>query len=303
MMRINNSTLPNMTSPIKHVMATLHLAIVNIAPEREAEFESTWKNVTLQYLDQPEWICSVNIENQHILLSRRVIEVTWCASYAYSLLFTKEMQGKDLGTPIKINFCNNPQVHQGMKLLSWAYQNWLHGEDQPWPATLPSPIENVERGSSLWVADEFCRCSMAYILHHELAHIRLKHDPTASTLCDEREADYSAADWIMNPSLEDDDPRFIKRAIGIAVALEVLTSQGIHTGKYGGTKHPPSYDRLIHTLRRFIQNDNHVVWAVVVVTLKLHIDSKGMQMPDTKYETWIACAEDYANVLANQPLQ
>ena len=299
MRRINNTSLTVMTSPIKHVMATLHLAIVNIAPERSSEFDSTYNCFSLEYLNTPEWKCSVIPERRHILLSRRVVEVTWCASYAYVLFYIKEIQGKDFRSARKIDLHSNPEVHKAMQLLSWAYNNWLHDEDILWPETLPRPIDNANQGSSLWLADEFCKCSMAYMLHHELAHIRLKHNPAKHTIFEEREADYSAAEWIMHPSLRDDDPKFVKRAIGIAIALEVMTSYGIYTGEFGGTTHPPSYDRLIHTLRRFIHDDNHFVWVVVVATMKLHLDSAGTQTPDTEYKSCVDCAEDYANILAN----
>ena len=290
-----------MSSPIKDVMAFLHRALANISPERNSEFETTYAHFTLEYLDTPKWVCCVDPKTRrHISLSRRVVEVMWCASYAYMVLYMKEIQGKEITSPKEIDLHKDLEIDQGMKVLKWAYENWINGEDKPWPADLPQPVSAPETGSFLQVANELCLCSMAFILHHELAHIRLGHDPSARDLDDERQADYSAAEWIMQSSLREDDPMFIKRALGIAIALEVLTSWGIYTKNFGGNTHPPSYDRMIHTLRRFAHDNNHVVWAVVVAALKLHLDNAKLQTPDVRYDSFLECAEDFANVLANE---
>ena len=295
---IHNECLGAMKSPIAHAMKFLHRALVNIAPEREQEFDDAYAYFHLEYVDSAKWICHVDPRKRFIRLSRRVVEVTWCASYAYMVFYLKKIQGQRVHEAREIDLHSDQELSAAMQLLSWAYENWLNNEDTPWPDHLPQPEESPIKGSFKQVADELCLCAMAYILHHELAHIRLNHSPEEKSTETERDADYAAADWIMHPSLAEYDPKFVKRALGIAVALEVLTSRGIYTGAFADDSHPPSYDRLVHTLRRFIDDPNHVVWGVVVATLKLHLDNACIPLPDAAYDCFLDCVEDYANALS-----
>jgi len=296
---VHNSALLTMQSPIRRVMAYLHRALVNIAPERDKEFDSVYADFDLEYVDSPRWICSVDTATRHIRVSRRVVEVMWCASYAYTVFYVKKVQGKGMMVQRSIDLHSDPEVAPAMMLLQWAYENWMNGADTLWPAELPHPVESPEQGSFAHVADELCLCAMAYILHHELAHIRLGHIAGRIGLEEERDADYSAADWVMHSSLRQDDPKFVKRALGIAVALEVMVTRGVHTGNFDGITHPPSYDRMVHTLQRVITDVNHLAWCVVAATLKIHLDNSRVAIPDRTYTTFMECVEDYADVLAN----
>ena len=75
--------LRDMDSPIRHVMMHIHEAIVNIAPERKDSFAREYSELILEYLDDHHWICDVNVENRHIRLSSKVMEVLWAASFMY----------------------------------------------------------------------------------------------------------------------------------------------------------------------------------------------------------------------------
>jgi len=76
----------------------------------------------------------------------------------------------------------------------------------------------------------------AYALHHELAYIRLRHS-TPCTVDQEREADYAAAEWVLD-AVEADTDQFRKRALGVSVALLYLVSSGVYTGQHDGKTHP-----------------------------------------------------------------
>jgi hypothetical protein len=105
---INDLCLPNMVSPIRHVMAYLPNALVNIAPERTKEFALLHPEFTLEYCDVPTWICKVDTQKNLISLSRRVVEVVWCACYAYMVFYIKKVQNNQFGSTKEINLAGYP---------------------------------------------------------------------------------------------------------------------------------------------------------------------------------------------------
>jgi hypothetical protein len=70
----------------------------------------------------------------------------------------------------------------------------------------------------------------------------------------EREADEAAAEWILE-GLDKEDPRFRKRAMGIALALGWLTSTALYVPE-DQQYHPPSYERLASIIGRFVPDPN-----------------------------------------------
>ena len=298
MRHMKNDCLRTMVSPIRFVMFHIHEAIVNIAPERRAQFDNEFTAFTLEYFDTGDFICDVDVSAKHIRLSRQVVELMWSISFGYITLYTKVIQVHKPITRHVFDLTQNAEVPQAMKLLKWAFENWLNPTNQiPWPADLPRPVTQPTFGSMENVADELALCATAAYLHHELAHIRLTHVGSAS-IEQEREADYAMADWILDHNLLLTDPRFVKRALGIAFAMEALTAYGIYTDKFGGTTHPCSYDRLVNTVSRYVTDSNHIVWAVLVTTLKLHLDNRKIKTPDVVYKDFKECVNAYADLMS-----
>jgi hypothetical protein len=207
------------------------------------------------------------------------------------------VQGKKIIQKTEINLHEDLEVKNAMRLLKWIYESWLNNENTPWPDDLPKPIENPRKGIMENVADELCLCSIAYLIHHELAHIRLHHSG-GSNIDIEKEADAEATDWLLNHSLDEWDYKFIKRALGIAVAFEVLTARGIYTRKFGGITHPYSYDRLFQNLDKYINDPQHIVWALIASTLKLHLDNKNIKTPEVVYADFKECVNSYIDLLS-----
>ncbi len=298
MRRIENQCLQHMASPIRFVMYHIHEALVNIAPERRSDFEKYFADFTLEYLDVNDFVCDVDVPAKHIRLSRQVAELMWSVSFGYVTFYTKVVQAHKPVTKQVFDLAGDPEVSQAMKLLKWAYENWLNPKKYvPWPADLPQPVEQPIFGTMQNVADELSLCSIAAYMHHELAHIRLQHDG-ADSIEQEKEADSAMVDWILDHDLLMTDPRFIKRALGIAFAMEVLTAHGIYTDNFGGVTHPCSYDRLVNTVSRYVTDPNHVVWAILVSTLKLHLDNRKINTPDIVYSDFKECVNAYADLMS-----
>lgn len=287
-----------MVSPIRFVMFHIHKALVNIAPERKEQFEKELSDFTLEYLDTDEFICNVSVPKKHICLSRRVVELLWGISFGYLTFYTKVIQRYKPMTKMELDLTQDPEVAEAMKLLKWAYTNWLNPKAQtPWPSDLPSPVEQPTSGSMQNTTDELALCAITAYLHHELAHIRLNHTGSSS-IEQEKEADYAMAEWILDNNLQLNDDIFIKRSLGIAVAMEALTAYGIYSGDFGGENHPFSYDRLINTISRYISDPHHIVWAFLASTLKLHLDNRNIPTPTIQYSNFKERVNSYADILS-----
>jgi hypothetical protein len=187
-----------------------------------------------------------------------------------------------------------------MKLLKWGFERLLGANDTVWPAGTVHPVAAPTVGSPENAADELALCAIAFLLHHELAHHRLAHAATGdhhSTMDQERDADYAAASWILGP-VREGDPRFTKRALGVATALSVITAYGVHTGYHDGETHPRSFDRLFNTLSEHVRDDYSKVWAFVVGILNLHMTNTGIALPDVAHASFKSCVDSYVEILA-----
>lgn len=289
----------NIVSPIKYVMKYIPEAIINIAPERKDEFEKLYPDLCIEYFDDYRWQFNVNVESKHIYLSTKAIEIMWCAAYAYMLIYTKHASNRLINKKKELIFSEDIETENAVKLLRWAYETWINEEEQPWPEDLPQPILDAKKGSMENVADELCIGSIAFMIHHELAHIRLKHDPQYIGTEQESEADSAATAWVLEDFDDANDPKFVKRSICAAIALSVIASKEVHTKNFGGDKHPPGYDRIINSLSLFINDDYHVVWAIISITLKIHLDVENIETPEVIYNSFLNCINAYANALSN----
>lgn len=296
---IENAELLGMVSPIKWTFLDVHNAIVNIAPEKMGAFEAEHNEFTLEYLDCSEWACRVQIEKKHIQISRSVLEIFWCLAYANIVIYNKKVEGNQFEERAKLDLTSDKDVVDGLRLMSWAFNNLLFPElEKPWPDDLPHPRENLQLQTWEHFANEFCLCATAFVIHHELAHIRLKHKIGFHSVDQEREADYAAADWIMEGAKSDELP-FTKRLLGIALALQAITAKGIYTGDYGGDSHPRSFDRLFNTLSRYLAEADHVIYAITIVALQLHLQHEKVSLEPKVYEDFQECFDAYIDRLSH----
>ncbi|MDQ1352617.1 MAG: hypothetical protein QG657_2923 [Acidobacteriota bacterium] len=302
---VNDECLKGMKSPIVSIMKNLHLAIVNIAPERKLDFEKTFENFTFEYLDESKQIVKCDLGTNIILLSRSIVEIVWLLSYAHYVLHNFiALKDKERLKPPKTECLidlNHTSLTISMKLLEFAKKKLLDNSDDSWPLDIPKPLENPPKDSIDAVANELCLCAIASILHHELAHIRLKDQTyNGNEIEIERQADYLAAEWFLGSDIMKDNldsPIFKKRALGIAVAFICMNMRGIYTQNFNDNIHPPSYDRLIYTLNKYINEDDDLIWSFVVYALLIHIHIAKITPIKTNevFDNYF----EYANAIAN----
>lgn len=298
--------LPESSSHIDHLLPLVANAVYAIAPERLDALKEACRDATLEFLDHGGFRCLYRPDGKAIVVSTGVVEICWAASHAYFVLYSQVVAGKKEDTPRQVDLTLNPDVKAAMDLLAWAYRRFLDSQSEPWPAGLVRPIPSPQKGSPENIADELALCVIAFLIHHELAHHRLGHqgvgpdassDDRAWSIEQERDADYEAAGWILD-RIEPTDAAFTKRALGVAIGLGVLTAYGIHTGDHGGLQHPRSFDRLMNTLDRHLDDEYHVVWAMVVSIVNLHLNSVGVTPPPVVHESFRSCVDSYIEILA-----
>ena len=171
-----------------------------------------------------------------------------------------------------------------------------------WPAGLPCPQKTPQRFSDENVADELCLVTCAFLLHHELAHIRLGHSADVTdevSMAQEKEADNEAADWLLR-GIEVDSPVFVKRMLGIVQANLLLTTLGLYDGNFGGKTHPYSFDRLTSLLDRFLGKKRHIAKGLAFAVLNLHFNNSGRKMKRMVFEGPEEALESICDQLAGE---
>jgi hypothetical protein len=270
-----------MTTPIEVLKQFIFPTLLRVAPEKSERLGDIIDSLGVQFIFVPgvERKFFGATPNKQILVGENCLQRLWAFSYA-GCLFYEEMCRCN-----KYNESLDPKGERlkvATELLEWATSvDWhvaAEGKDridpvEPWPAYLPKPIKDAPKGSSEDIADKLFLHAVGFILHHELAHLRLQHSPRerVASILQEKDADRDAAKWLLE-GIAEDKPEFFIRGCGIATALLWLASMNAYI-KYDldQADHPPAYDRLFQTLSAFIEDDFHPVWGFTVIMLELYV--------------------------------
>ncbi len=292
--------LPPWASPIRYVARNAPLAPYSVAPEKQQQLAEMTEGLTLELTDAPWWIFRYDPNHNKIEVSRGVFEILWGCSYAYFVIYKRLFEGRRTEEAVVFDLRADPELTAAALLLQWAVEQYLNHGDREWSNELPRPVQKPVDGSHEHVADELCLVAFGFILHHEIAHHRLRHSPNPEAAIEmELDADNGATDWLLG-GLDQTDLRFLKRSLGIAIALVAMTGFAIHRGVLAAAEHPRSFDRLIHCLERHITHRDHKTWGFVAAVLKLHLDQAGIQVPaDVTYRSFHDAVDTYIEALAD----
>lgn len=209
-----------------------------------------------------------------ICLSFKILEVLWSQSYGHHLFYKQKLAGvNSIGQNIKL--IDSKDLYNAMKFIKWGTVQMKGGNSAVWPCCIQTMVEPKPKAEM--VADQQSMVALAFIIHHELGHHRLRH--YGQNIEQEKDADAVAADWLLFDYKPNESKHFA-RAIGVAEALLMITCYGIHTGHHGGESHPPGYQRLLNCLDPHISEDNEDVWAFVSLMLELHMQATGQKIPE-----------------------
>ena len=87
----------------------------------------------------------------------------------------------------------------------------------------------------------------------------------------------------MLDGVAEDDPKFVKRMLGIVQGFLLTTAMGLYGGNLGGESHPFNHDRLSSLLNRFLGNTPHVTKGIAFAVLDLHFQNSGRTMKKTDF--------------------
>lgn len=185
-------------------------------------------------------------------------------------MIAKKNGTADSGTDARIQKAN--------ELLTWAVRTDVAttlGDKSSFSlGAIPHDIEKLYRSclktEQLDLGEEIFRLAVAWVLHHELAHLRLQHSVPSVKI--EYEADHAATDWLLKADeLSQADRR--ARYFGIATGLGWLSALNVYIGPGNGKTHPPAGQRFVNGVEymtKGLGDDAELPWAVCQMVLLLH---------------------------------
>jgi hypothetical protein len=207
----------------------------------------------------------------------------WVHAFAYFTIFTDAVALKQLDPEATLDLRSSDRLRKAAALLKWAVKadmkvnlanrKGIHSAMLSLPSELEAVFSQEDFAEDKRFADKHAFAALAFILHHELAHIRLGHTAQQGPLSIELEkaADRMAAEWLLDfPGLS---PReLLQRQLGIVIALGWLASLAVYIGHSSKT-HPPAWDRLYQVLEQYVESDG-IPWAFGVTMLGVHLDNQ-----------------------------
>jgi hypothetical protein len=155
--------------------------------------------------------------------------------------------------------------------------------------------------------DGLFRTATAFILLHELGHLKFGHRREEGfwSFQHEKDADRFAAGWLMtSPDERDMSPYRLKRLLGIAVAELWLTVFNVFLGRRESNTHPEGYDRLFQVLDQFVDRSDgeeyRYIWTFVSTMLFAHMDTAGYKFDETDSTNMEGDQRDVANHLIDR---
>jgi len=261
-------------SPIFFLERAIAGCAFAIAPERQEELAKLRDShqIILQPVDEPHFGIRVDPESGVVKLPVASLEYLWVCSYQYWVVYQEIVRAQRAGQS-QLNLSANPRLQSAETLLKWARNNLAGDGKRPWPTNLPSPATPHEQNGDVVSVNELFLVAMAWIIHHEIAHVKLGHSTltTASlSMAEEKQADIAATRWVLD-DLERDDPKLPKRAFGVATAILTLQSLEVGVAVNRRRTHPPVHERYDNCLGRYeVGSDQHVeAFSVAVLQVLL----------------------------------
>lgn len=255
-----------MNSPIAHLKEAIAGSPFNIAPEHTDYLVNLRdsRNIEIEMIDRPGFSIDVVLDTNLVRLPVPALEYLWACGY-FLWVTTQEYQAAQMRGETQLDFERNSRLMTADTLFEWAKQNIKFPNINPWPIDLPSPQPSPEKHSDIHVANELFLSAIAWIIHHELAHVVFQHSGFVSVL-EEKQADVEATRRIL-AALDKSDPKLRKRAFGIAVALLCIQSLDAGMPRPAIETHPRAYERIWHCFERYAIGDREDIEAFLVAGL------------------------------------
>ncbi|MEE4130101.1 phage exclusion protein Lit family protein [Pseudomonas viridiflava] len=271
-----------MRSPICHLEFQITGAPFSVAPEKAGQCAKQRDDHKIDFVmvDEPKFGFRVRLEassqTPEVVLPIASLEYLWAFSHHCWVLTQEYAESQHVGAE-QFDCVGNQRLRESAHILEWAKANLTSTGTERWPESGPRPKEYSHSCDDWAVATELFLCAIAWILHHEIAHVVLHHPliNTAFSEQEEREADKHATKWLLD-GLPQCDPKLKKRALGIAVAVLCLQSLEVGSGSCLRNTHPAAHDRIFKNTATYQVGNDEVIDAICSVVLQYLFHDTGI---------------------------
>lgn len=271
-----------MRSPICLLEAQIAGSPFNVAPEKASLCAQRRDDHKIDFVmvDEPKFGVRVRLDadsqKPEIVLPIASLEYLWAFSH-YCWVLTQEYAAAQRAGVNQFDCVGNQRLRESIRILQWAKANLVSTGRNPWPESGPRPKQDSHSCDDSRVATELFLCAIAWILHHEIAHVVLQHPllSTAFSEQEERDADRYATEWLLG-GLPQSDPKLKKRALGLAVAVLCLQSLEVDAVSCLRNTHPAAHDRIFENTAMYQVGNDQVVEALCTVVLQYLLHETGI---------------------------
>lgn len=267
-----------MKSPILELRDHIVSAPFQVAPEARDELKAWVDETKFHVTFNREMGFGIRVypETAECILPIAALEFLWACTYAFLVFFDEYTQDQRAYLN-KFDMTANSHRRGAWDLMQWALENVLHSGTEQWPDKFPKPRMSADMTNHVRVADELFLVALAWIIHHEIAHVRGKHAgrKTVYSLEQEKEADREATRWILSKSPS--QGHSVKRTLGIATAILTLQTLQEPGSSLGFRTHPKAFERLYSCLEGSGVGATDQVYAFAVVLIQILGASYGIE--------------------------
>ena len=271
-----------MRSPICLLETQIAGSPFNVAPEKASLCAQQRDDHKIDFVlvDEPKFGIRVRLDTEsqtpEIVLPIASLEYLWAFSH-YCWVLTQEYAAAQRAGATQFDCTGSQRLRESIQILQWAKANLISTGTNPWPDNGPRPKQDSHSCDDSRVATELFLCAIAWILHHEIAHVVLQHPllSTAFSEQEEREADKYATKWLLD-GLPQSDPKLKKRALGLAVAVLCLQSLEVDTVSCLRNTHPAAHDRIFKNTEIYQVGNDQVIEAMCTVVLQYLFHETGI---------------------------
>lgn len=235
-----------------------------------AEFSSS-KGVSIEFTDDKKFSIRVNLATNTIKLPIGALNYLWCATHLFVALYQAYVSAKERGQE-SLDTSSDAETSAAVELFNWAGRDLIVGS-LAWPSNAAKPSLVHRPGDLIHITNEIFLAALAWILHHERAHVELEHMGNSKgpeSIRQERDADRSASEWVMANCASELERQ--KRAFGITtglLAMALLDSPKLQIPEV--KSHPPDMERLLDNLAIAELDPENIVYSYSFVVLQFCI--------------------------------
>ena len=284
-------------------------SIISIAPEKASGTQDLIKRRSVEFRlkDTRKFAFSAKYGDSGCVVNASVqgLEFVWVLSYAYYVFYqySQRPENREKGS---LCFSDYPATCRAAKLLQWIVDRERSaGMGEPWPSGCPRPQRLPEAPDSPEIsevsfASELFLCAMGWILHHELAHIKLGHRGFSvlsikEETCADKLATETLLDGVTDSTISE------KRGLGIAIALLAISclELEVRVVRNNGflSSHPKTATRLYDALNHPAIANAPVVLDFTLYMLKMHFDHLEIELTETEFPDRMSCLSAYCVAL------